>query len=264
MNPASHTALQQRDLIFLALGLMLVVLIPVWIMSVWFPLRYRESNSKATYDPSLTHNFFAEILEWGVPTIIVIIIGIVVWVYTHRLDPYKHVSEEPPITIQAINLDWKWVFLYPESKVATVNELVVPKGEPVEIKVTSDVAMGSLYVPGLVGQIYAMAGMQTKLNFEAKREGNFVGRNMQFTGEKFSEQSFTTRVVSKDAYAGFLNRLANAPKTLDAKTYDALLKTKDTSKVLEFSGYEPQLFHKVLMKYCATNCPRADVKTHGE
>lgn len=264
MDPASHTALAQRDLIFLALGLMMAVLIPVWVMAVWFPLRYRETNTKSTYAPTLTHSFFAEVLEWGVPTIIVVLIGVTVWVFTNRLDPYKPVSSKPAITIQAINLDWKWVFLYPDGTGATVNELVVPEGEPVELQITSDVAMGSFFVPGLAGQIYAMAGMRTKLNFEATKKGEFTGRNMQFTGGDFPLQSFKVQVVDKNGYEGFQNRLAASPNRLTDTAYDALQKAKSTSEIQEFSGYKPGLFQRVLTKYCATNCPRADIKTHGE
>lgn len=262
LHPASAVALSQRNLIFAALAMMLIVIVPVWVMTIWFPWRYRSGGDPSNYNPDVKEAWWVETIIWVVPAIIVLAIGSMVWIYTHRLDPYRPIaSTEAPLKIEAVALDWKWVFLYPDDAGATVNELVVPVGRPVELAITSDTAMNSLLIPGLAGQIYAMAGMKTFLNFKADRAAAFTGRNTQFTGGSFPEQKFAVRTVTPEGYRQFLDRLAKSPQQLTADAYARLRNKRAVSPVELYSRYEPHLFSRVIAHYCATDCRSTPLPT---
>jgi len=255
LNPASLTAASQRDLMIWAFGLMLVVLIPVWLMAIWFPMRYREGSDEADYRPDWAHSTVIEAVVWVVPAILVLAISALVWVYTHRLDPYAPVpGKGEPLHVQAISLDWKWVFLYPDSGVASVNTLVLPEGRPVELAITSDTVMNAMYLPGLAGQIYAMAGMVTHLDFAPDHRGHFMGRNMQYSGDGFPDHQFDVDVESNAAFRRFIQTHAGQPPRLSTATYRQLADTRATARAAVFGGYPASLFDQVLHKYCATDC----------
>jgi len=257
LSPASGFATGQRDLIYFAIGLMLIVLIPVWLLAFWFPFRYREREGTRGHHPEWTTLPWVEAVVWTVPAIIVAIIGYTVWLETHRLDPYAPVpSQGTAVQIDAISLDWKWVFLYPDGRGATVNELVLPLGRPIELHLTSDTAMTSLFIPGLAGQIYAMAGMETELNFQPERAGMHIGRNTQYTGGSFPDQQFTVKVVSPEDYRTFLDRLSRNGSSLSEADYYELKMNRHTSPVREYSTYPKELFQSVIDTYCSSNCGR--------
>jgi len=193
MDPKGAIGLEQRTLILTAIGLMLIVVIPVIIMAFAFAWKYRASNTNAKYSPNWSHSNKIEAVVWTVPIIIIAILATITWKTTHELDPFKPiVSDQKTLTVEVVSLDWKWLFIYPEQGIATVNELVIPKDVPVQFKVTSDSVMNSFFIPQLGGQIYAMAGMQTQLHLIANEAGTYKGISSNFSGRGFSGMKFNT------------------------------------------------------------------------
>lgn len=250
LNPKGIMALKERDLIFTAIGLMLIVVIPVFIMTFLFAFKYRESNKKAKYDPNFTHSTKLEIIWWGVPIIIIAILGTITWKTTHELDPYKPLeSDVTPETVQVVSLDWKWLFIYPEKGIATVNFLEIPINTPINFKVTADSPMNSFWIPQLSGQIYAMTGMQTKLHILATEEGTYDGRGASFTGDGFSGMYFKVKVVSKTEYDNWINEVKQSPNTLTGPVYNELAKQSENNPVTYYSSVRKSLFNDIIMSY---------------
>lgn len=250
---AGPVAASERDLLYIAFALMMIVIIPVWIMAVWFPWKYRASNTSAEYRPHWDFSPAIEAAVWLVPALIVLAIGSMVWIYTHSLDPYKPLPGGKPLTVQAIAMDWKWVFVYPDQNIATVNELVVPEKRPVTIDITSDTVMNSLYLPGLAGQIYAMAGMETKLNFQVDHKVTTIGRNTNFSGGKFPDQKFAVKAVDEADFEQWVAKVRETNTPLDMASYQTLSSTRDTAPVTLYSSVVPKLFDKVIEKYMGTS-----------
>ena len=172
LDPKGPIALAERDLLFTAVVLMLIVIIPVFVMTFLFAWRYRSSNGKARYTPDWSYSARIDAVIWLVPALIVIALGVLVWSNTHKLDPYRPIdSAVPPLEVEVVAQDWKWLFIYPEQEIAVVNQLVFPSQRPLSLKITSDTVMNSFFIPALGGQIYAMAGMQTRLQLLADAPG---------------------------------------------------------------------------------------------
>lgn len=185
-NPKGDVARDERDLIILATGLMLLVVIPVIVMTFLFAYRYRATNKKARYSPRWASSHKIEAVVWGVPFLIICVLGWVTWETTHALDPYRPLdSDVPHLNVQVVATDWKWLFIYPDLGIASVNELAIPVNTPVSFTVTSDAAMTSFFIPALGGQIYAMAGMQTKLHLIANEIGQYRGIAANYNGRGF-------------------------------------------------------------------------------
>jgi len=249
LSPDGPIASMERDLLFVGVGLMLIVVIPVFVMAAWFGWHYRASNSKARYEPEWSYSAGIDAVIWLVPIVIVAVLSMMVFIYSQRLDPYKPIaSTKSPLHVEAISLDWKWVFIYPKQHIATVNELVIPTGTPVSMKLTSDTVMDSLYIPGLVGQIYTMAGMQTQLHMLAKKPGSFIGRNTNYSGRDFADQHFAVQAMPGAGFRAWLTKARQSPQTLGAATY-ARLERPGTSGAVTYSAVEPNLFYKVIAKY---------------
>lgn len=251
LSPDGPIARAERDLLFIAFGLMLIVAIPVFVMAIWFPLKYRASNKNAEYQPDWGTSRKIELMTWIVPMLLVVAIGVLQWVYTHKLDPYRRIDRVglPPLEVQVVALDWKWLFLYPKERVASVNSLVVPSGVPIRFRITSDTVMNSFSIPALSGQIYAMAGMQTQLHVIADKPGNFEGRNLQYSGAGFSGQHFTVQVLKSEAFYAWVAKCKQSSSHLDLATYSVLARpSKDNAPKL-YASYEPGLFQHIIEKY---------------
>ncbi|MEJ2625126.1 MAG: ubiquinol oxidase subunit II [Pseudolabrys sp.] len=247
--PGGPVAGTERDLLFIAVALMLIVIVPVFVMVAYFTWHYRASNTRARYMPEWASSMRVEAVMWLVPMAIVGVLSWMVFVYSHTLDPYRPIaSKTPPLHVEAISLDWKWVFIYPKQHIATVNELVIPTGRPVSMKLTSDTVMNSFYIPGLVGQIYTMAGMQTRLNMLADKPAHFIGRNTNFSGRDFADQRFAVKAVPAAGFRAWVAQVKKSPKALDAATYGRLVRP-GTSDAVTYSAVEPNLFYKVIAKY---------------
>jgi len=199
LDPKGQVGIEQKNLILIATGLMLLVVIPVIIMTVAFAWKYRASNKAATYTPDWSHSTKIEAAVWIIPILIIIALGYVTYKSTHKLDPYRPLdSDVKPIQIDVVALDWKWLFIYPEQGIATVNKINFPANTPVNFRVTSDAVMNSFFIPGLGGQIYAMAGMTTKLHLIANENGEFDGISANYSGAGFTGMKFKATATSQE------------------------------------------------------------------
>ncbi|MCD5993465.1 ubiquinol oxidase subunit II [Pseudomonas sp. CDFA 602] len=260
-NPKGQIATDERNLIILATGLMLLVVIPVIIMTFVFAYRYRATNKTARYSPRWASSHKIEAVVWGVPLLIIIILGWVTWVTTHALDPYKPLeSEIPPVNVQVIAMDWKWLFIYPDLGIASVNELAMPVHTPVAFTVTSDAAMTSFFIPALGGQIYAMAGMQTKLHLIANEAGEYRGIAANYNGPGFSDMHFSTLATSQADFDSWVARVKATSRPLDHPAYRALAEPTIGHEITHYSAVDPALFKNIVDKYEGMNKAKRTVQ----
>jgi cytochrome o ubiquinol oxidase subunit 2 len=246
LDPAGPVSAATKELLFDAVGLMLIVVVPVFVLMAAIVWRYRAGNTGATYAPEWGNSRLVEAGIWFAPLAIVVALGFIVWDRTHQLDPYDQLPGTEPIVVQAVGLDWQWLFIYPDESLASVNRLVFPVGRPVVIEVTSDTVMNSLSIPALGGQIYAMAGMRTKLNLQADRAGVFAGRNTMFSGDGFAAQKFAAEATDIAGFGAFLTQARAANEMLDLAAFEVLAKPTIDGPVRLFSGVEPNLFEAIM------------------
>lgn len=250
LDPKGQVGLDERNLIITATLLMLLVVVPVIIMTFAFAWKYRASNKDATYAPKWSHSTKIEIAVWLVPILIIIALGYVTYKSTHALDPYRPLeSEAAPINIEVVALDWKWLFIYPDQGIATVNKIVFPEHTPVNFKITSDAVMNSFFIPGLGGQIYAMAGMQTKLHLIANQKAEMEGISANYSGAGFTGMKFKAISTSQEDFNAWVAEVKAAPKQLDQAEYEALAKPSQNNPVALYSSFTPNLFQKIVDKY---------------
>lgn len=248
--PKGIIALEERNLLFIIQGIMLLVIIPVYILTFIFSWRYRAQKNQAKYDPDLVDNKVAEYIWWGLPFVMTMIVAIITWVKTHELDPYKPIdSHQKPMTIQVVALQWKWLFIYPEDKIATVNFLQIPTETPIHFEITADAPMNSFWIPHLGGQIYAMPKMKTELNLMADEAGDFRGSSANLSGEGFAGMHFITRASSEEDFQKWLKAAKETTNLLDFKTYDRLAAPSQDSPVETYQLKDEKLFDRVIQKY---------------
>lgn len=249
LDPKGLIAADEKHLIILCVSLMLLVVIPVIILAFVFSWKYRASNPNAKYRPDWNHSTLLEVIWWGIPIIIIGILGFITWVSTHRLDPYKELAvKDKPVLIEVIALDWKWLFIYPEQNIATVNYIQFPVNVPVRFHITAEGAMNSFQIPQLGSQIYAMAGMKTQLNLIADTVGDYKGMSTNFSGEGFSDMKFTARASSQDEFNQWVAHVKQSPEVLTAGVYSQLAKPSENNAVEYFSSTEKGLFDNIVMK----------------
>lgn len=250
LDPKGAVGAEEKKLILTAVGLMLIVVIPVIIMTLVFAYKYRASNPNLEYDPDFHHSNKIEVVVWTVPIIIIAILGTITWHTTHTLDPYRPLNEPgKPITIQVVALDWKWLFIYPEQNIATVNLVEFPVDRPVEFRVTADAPMNAFQIPQLGGQIYAMAGMQTKLHLIANEAGDYFGRSVNISGRGFSGMQFVARAVPQDSFDKWVQEVKQGANALSANEYYQLVKPSEDDPVKLYSSVQPNLFNNIIMKF---------------
>ncbi|WP_342148176.1 COX aromatic rich motif-containing protein [Methylorubrum sp. SB2] len=249
LGAAGPVADQTRGLFLLVCAILIFVAAPVLLLTPIFAWHYRLSNTKSAYRPQWGFNWPLEGLIWIPPTIIVIVLAVFLWRDTHALDPYKPLaSSHPPIEVQVVALDWKWLFIYPHEGVASVNELAFPADRPVRLSLTSDTVMQSFFVPRLAGQIYAMAGMTTQLNLAADAPGRFRGENTQFNGVGFQNQKFAVLAQSNDDHAAWIARARAGGRTLDPAAYATLAARSVQPEPVLFGSVAPNLFRSILAR----------------
>jgi cytochrome o ubiquinol oxidase subunit II len=253
-NPKGPIGESERFLILVAIGLMAIVVIPVFIMAFWFPRKYRASNTSSTYMPKWSYSAKIDMVMWGVPIAIVTVLAILTWGRTFALDPYKPIpSAHKPVNIQAVSLNWKWLFIYPDQNIATVNQITFPANVPLSFKLTSDTVMTSFFIPQLGSQMYAMGGMQTQLNLLADKLGTYAGHNNQISGIGYANMHFKARAVSPEEFQAWVQKVRQSKELLDLKRYKQLTQPNDGYyPVTYFSAVEPDLFLYVLRKYDPT------------
>lgn len=259
LDPAGPIASQERDLILRTSAIMLIVVVPVIVLTFFLAWRFRASNTKAPYRPDWSYSGKLDAVVWSIPVLIVAGVGYHAWVYTHALDPYKPLeSSQKTLEVHVVGQDWKWLFLYPEHNIATVNELVFPSGAPLSLKITSDTVMNSFIIPGLGGQIYAMGGMQTQLNLQADDPGTFAGRNTQFSGSGFPDQHFKAIALKREDFDAWVETVRRSPDKLDADAYARLAKPGVLKKPKYYSSYTSGLFHKIIGSFHAGGAHKHD------
>lgn len=248
--PKGIIALEERNLLLLIQGLMLLVIVPVYVLTFIFSWRYSVHNPKAKYDPDLVDNKIAEYIWWGVPLVMTLLIAAITWFKTYELDPYKELpGKKKEMTIQVVALQWKWLFIYPEEKIATVNFLQIPVDTPIHFEITADAPMNSLWIPHLGGQIYAMPSMKTELNLMANEVGDYRGSSANLSGDGFAGMHFITRASTEEEYAAWVAHVKKSPLTLDLASYNLLAKpSKDTPPTL-YRLTDTHLFHTILHKF---------------
>jgi cytochrome o ubiquinol oxidase subunit 2 len=256
LNPAGDIARQQANLVLISTALMLLIIVPVMALTVLFAWRYRAANATATYDPDWDHSTKLELVIWSAPLAIVIALGSVTWLATHLLDPYRPLSRidathaiapgTRPLEVDVVALDWKWLFIYPEQNLATVNELVLPAGRPVRFRITSSTVMNSFYVPALAGQIYAMPGMETKLNAVFNQTGSYSGLSANFSGPGFSHMHFAARSLTAQGFDAWVAGVHKTGAGLDRATYLTLDQPSEKVPVLHYATVAPDLFDAVV------------------
>lgn len=256
LHPAGDIAAQQRDLVLLATGLMLLIIVPVIALTLFFAWKYRASNTKADYAPDWSHSTRIEMAVWGAPLAIILVLGAVTWVTSHTLDPYRPLSRiapnQPiaagvkPLEVDVVALDWKWLFIYPEQGVASVNELAAPVDRPILFKITASSVMNSFYVPALAGQIYAMPGMQTQLNAVINRPGAYEGFSSNYSGAGFSGMRFTFKGMSQAGFDRWVADAKASPAALSRADYLALARPSQDDPVRRYGQVDPALFLAVV------------------
>lgn len=251
INPKGLIALQQLYLMHISTLLMLIVVIPVFILTFAICWKFRSSNKEAPYTPYWNHDTTAEVIWWGFPFAIILVLSFVTWISSHQLDPFKPLSETTvkPIKIQVVALDWKWLFIYPEEKIATVNFFQFPEKTPLNFEITSDAPMNSFWIPQLGGQIYAMPGMRTKLHLIADEPGSFRGSSANLSGEGFSGMTFIAKSSSRDEFEKWVQSVKTSSEALGMGEYKLLVKPSAYNPDAFYALKDEDLFDQILMKY---------------
>ncbi len=255
LNAPGDIARQQGDLIIVATLLMLIIIVPVIALTLFFAWRYRASNKAATYKPDWDHSLQLELVIWAAPLLIIIALGAITWISTHTLDPYRPLDRiaegrplpegTEPLVVEVVSLDWKWLFLYPEQGIATVNELAAPVDRPIQFKLTSSTVMNAFYVPALAGMIYTMPGMQTELNAVMNSPGEYEGFSANYSGAGFSGMRFRFHALDQAGFDEWVAR-ARAGGKLDREAYLALEKPSEREPVRHFGSVEDGMFDAIL------------------
>jgi cytochrome o ubiquinol oxidase subunit 2 len=256
MNPAGDVASQQADLIIYATVLMLIVIVPVIALTVFFAMRYRASEKERTYEPEWDHSVSLEIVIWSVPLAIIIMLAGLTWVATHRLDPYADLTRisatqaidenVTPLQVQVVAMDWKWLFIYPEYNIATVNEMATIVDRPVELKLTATTVMNAFYVPDMVGMIYAMAGMETELNGVLNSEGTYEGFASHYNGAGFSKMRFDVQALDEAGFAAWVADAQSVPQDLTRATFEQLEQPSIDDDVAYYASVEDGLWRRIV------------------
>ena len=263
LNPAGDIAARQGHLIVVATVLMLIVIVPVIALTFWFAWRYRAANTRANYKPDWDHSTQLELVIWGVPLLIIIALGAVTWIGTHLLDPYRPLgrigegrpvpADVKPLEVQGVALDWKWLFVYPEYGVASVNQMAAPVDRPVTFRLTSSSTMNAFYVPALAGMIYTMPAMETKLHAVMNKEGEYEGFSSHYSGEGFSHMRFRFHALSDQGFERWIAEARKEGKALTRAEYLQLEVPSSREPARLYASVDPGLFDAVVNRCVDTD-----------
>lgn len=263
LDPKGLIAREERNLLVTVTAIMLIIIVPVYVAIFIVAYKFRASNKKAKYEPKIGSKGKIELLWWAAPIIIVAAIAFVTWKGTHALDPRKPIqSIVRPVKIQVVALQWKWLFLYPEQNIATVNFIQFPEKTPVNFELTSDAPMNSFWIPALSGQIYAMTGMSNRLHILADGVGDYPGYAAEISGKGFSGMKFIARSSTNLDFEEWVMSVKQTSNVLDLEVYDNLSKPSENNPVFYYSSYDDSLYNKILMKYMPPERP--DKNSHDE
>ena len=255
LNPPGDVAAQQGNLIIVATVLMLLIIVPVMALTLFFAWRYR-AKANATYKPDWDHSTQLELLIWAAPLLIIIALGAVTWITTHTLDPYRPLSrvapgkpvpaDTKPLVVDVVSLDWKWLFIYPEQGIATVNELVAPIDRPIDFHLTSSNVMNAFYVPALAGMIYTMPGMETRLHAVIGTPGKYEGFSSNYSGAGFSHMRFTFTATDDAGFERWVAEAKTSDAALQRDEYIALAKPSENDPARRYASVDTDLYHAIL------------------
>jgi cytochrome o ubiquinol oxidase subunit II len=257
LDPAGEIARQQRDIIYVSTGLMLLIIVPVLMLIVLFAWRYRKGGP-GTYDPGFDHSTGLELAIWSAPLLIIIALGALTWSSTHLLDPFRPLPAKDgtkPLVVQVVSLDWKWLFIYPDEGIATINELVLPVDRPVRFDITSSNMMNTFYAPTLAGMIYAMPGMQSQLQAVLNRTGEFQGYSANYSGAGFSGMRFVLKGVDDAAFARWLEEARASGRDLGLPAYREISAPSENVPVTRFASIDRQLYGRILERCVEPGTP---------
>ena len=276
LHPAGDVALQQRNLIIASTVLMLLIIVPVMVLTGWFAWHYRQSNTKAHYDPDWHHSTGLELVIWSAPLLIIIALGAMTWIATHTLDPYRPLGRlaaaKPvpegtrPLKVQVVALDWKWLFVYPDYGFATVNELAAPVDVPIEFQITASSVMNSFFIPALAGQIYAMPAMETQLHAVINQPGSYEGFSANYSGAGFSDMHFRFLGKSQADFDLWVQSVKSGGGALTREGYLALARPSEREPVKHYAEVAPGLYDLILNlcvqpgKMCLRDMMKIDAK----
>ena len=249
-DPKGPIASEQKDLIIFSFAVMLLVVIPVIVISIVFAIKYRATNTQNEYKPNWAHSNLIEFVVWSIPVVIIIILGVITYRTSFSLDPRQPIeSDQPTMRVHVVALDWKWLFIYPEQEVASVNELAIPVDQPVEFLITSDTVMNAFFVPQLGSMIYAMAGMENQLHLIATEPGVYRGMSANYSGFGFSGMKFKAHALNEADFEAWIDQVKSAPEALTDARYQEL-KTKSKDHPVEyFSAVNPLQFNQIIEHY---------------
>jgi cytochrome o ubiquinol oxidase subunit 2 len=247
LDPQGLVGIAETTILIDSLAIMLAIVVPTIAATFAFAWWFRASNTRATYRPEFVYSGRIELIVWGIPLLVIMLLGGVAWIGSHDLDPYKPLpSDTPPLEVQGVSLDWKWLFIYPAQHVASVNQLVVPAGVPIHFSLTSASVMSAFFIPQLGSMIYTMNGMRTQLNLRADAPGMFLGRASHYSGDGFSGMHFEVHAVPPDQFAAWIDATRNTGPTLDAGSYAALAKQSMNTPPFTYRAADPDLFLQIV------------------
>jgi cytochrome o ubiquinol oxidase subunit 2 len=247
LSPAGPVSRAESIILLDSLAIMLAIVIPTILAALAFAWWFRASNTRARYLPTWSYSGRIELIVWSIPTLVILFLGGVIWTGSHDLDPASPIgSNERPLEVQVVSLDWKWLFIYPQQNIASVNQLIVPAGVPLHFCLTSGSVMNVFFVPRLGSMIYTMNRMVTQLYLEAERPGDFFGESAQFSGDGFSDMIFTVHVVPKIEFPGWIATVRNAGPVLDRKGYAVLSRQSHVVRPLNYRAVDAGLFQAVV------------------
>jgi len=247
LDPIGPVAAAEKQILINSTAIMLAIIIPTMIATVAFAWWFRRGNKKSTYRPDWEYSGAIEMVVWAIPALTIMLLGGIAWIGSHDLEPSKPLkSSVPAVNVQVISLDWKWLFIYPDQGIATVNQLVIPTGTPVNFRLTSATVWNSFFVPQMGTMIYTMPGMATRLNLQADRQGEYEGLSTHFSGDGFPGMSFKVQAVPSDQFAMWAQGARGNPP-LDGRAYAELAKPSSYVKPITYGAVAPGLFDSILM-----------------
>src|SRR3984957_7265180 len=265
LDPQGVISVAERQILINSLGIMLAIVIPTIIATLAIAYWFRASNKRATYRPDFVYSGRIELLTWSIPAMTVLLVGGVAWVGAHDLDPRKPIdAAAKPVNVQVVSLDWKWLFIYPDRGIASVNHLVVPVGMPISFDLTSSGVMNSFFVPQLGSQIYTMSGMVTHLQLQADHPGSYRGLSAQFRGDGFADMRFVVDAMPAQQFEQWVASTRGNGPTLDPQSYADLAKPSEAVAPFTYGALSPDLFNSIMSSamaddpLCTTRSLRAE------
>lgn len=249
LQPSGEIAYTEKNLLIFTTALSLVVVLPVFTLLGYFAIKYRAGNERAKYMPEWSENRTLEWLWWGIPILIIGILGIVIVQSSHGLDPRKQLSGGKPLEVQVVAMRWKWLFIYPEQQVATLNHVQIPLDRPVRFSMVADAPMSAFWIPALGSQVYAMSGMQSQVNLKATELGKYNGYTTNINGEGYAKMTFTANVIAESEFTTWAEGAKHSKDAMNQKQYDELAKPGSLTEDRTYRLANAKLFESVLDQY---------------